>query len=96
MCGPSEMNAPSEMYFFLCDTIPECLLVFILVGLRITDLVGLSSFRTSFFADFEIHFLCLIRKYVFSRHFSYLQLFAIQLVSSMNLLEKMQKYKIIV
>ena len=36
MCIPSEMDAPSEMFFFLFDTIPGCLFVFISVGLRIS------------------------------------------------------------
>ena len=35
MCSPSEMDAPSEMFFFLFNTIPGCVLVFISLGLRI-------------------------------------------------------------
>ena len=35
MRSPSEMDALSEMFFFLFYTIPGCLLVFISVGLRI-------------------------------------------------------------
>ena len=36
MRSPSEMDAPSEMFFFLFDTIPECLLYLS----RFVDLIG--------------------------------------------------------
>ena len=35
MRSPNEMDAPSEMFFILFDTIPGCLLVSISVGLHI-------------------------------------------------------------
>ena len=36
MRSPSEMVAPSKMFFFLFDTIPECLLYLS----RFSDLIG--------------------------------------------------------
>ena len=35
--SPSEMDAPSEMFFFLFDTIPGCLLDYLN---RLTDVIG--------------------------------------------------------
>ena len=75
------------------------LLVFISVMLNYenkNDKKFKSSFRTSFLHISQFIFSTLTRKYVFSTHFSDLQLSAIQLVFLVNFLAKMQKYKIIV
>ena len=119
MRSPSEMDALSEMFFFLFNTLPGCLLYLQQVGLQIW-LIDLYVFQCNLKPKFNCEnkdykkfkvvlrrlfqiskfiFSTLTRKNAFSRYSTMIPptYYSLQYSASLvNLLKKMQKYKIIV